>query len=178
MVGDDAVRGFVRPVRRHLGQIGDDRIRARTDRWRSCHECLAERRRCAQDPCRYRSMASASSTRLPPSSCSYCMNTRFQISMKRSPSELADPGGPPGICVAVVEENFRARPAWSGVAHRPEIVRAGDAHDLAVGKARDLLPQLEGVIVVDINGDQSLSLGSANSLVISVQASSIARALK
>src|SRR5438445_5089351 len=29
--------------------------------------------------------------------CSYCMKTRFQISMKRSPSWSADPGGPPGI---------------------------------------------------------------------------------
>ena len=29
--------------------------------------------------------------------CSYCMNTRFQISMKRSPSASALPGGPPGI---------------------------------------------------------------------------------
>ncbi len=29
--------------------------------------------------------------------CSYCMKTRFQISMKRSPSASALPGGPPGI---------------------------------------------------------------------------------
>ena len=35
--------------------------------------------------------------RLPPGCCSYCMNTKFQISIKRSPSPSALPGGPPGI---------------------------------------------------------------------------------
>ena len=55
---------------------------------------------------------------------------------------------------AVVVEDFRAGAAGAGVAHRPEIVGAGDAQDLAVGQARDLLPQFEGVVVVDIDGDQ------------------------
>ena len=36
---------------------------------------------------------------------------------------------------------------------------AGDAQDLAVGKAGDLLPKLEGVVIVDIDGDQQLVLG-------------------
>ena len=36
-------------------------------------------------------------TRSPETSCSYCMNTRFQISMKRSPSASGEPGGPPGM---------------------------------------------------------------------------------
>ena len=31
-------------------------------------------------------------------SCSNCMKTRFQISMKRSPSWSGLPGGPPGMC--------------------------------------------------------------------------------
>ena len=105
-----------------------------------------------------------SGTRLPPSCCSYCMNTRFQISMKRSPSASAEPGGPPGICVAVVVEDFRAGAARAGVAHRPEIVGAGDAQDLAVGEACDLLPQLEGVVVVDIDGDQQPILRQAEFL--------------
>ncbi len=95
-----------------------------------------------------------SSTRLPPASCSYCMNTRFQISMKRSPSASGEPGGPPGMCGAVVVEDLRARAARAGVAHLPEIVGAGDAHDLGVGQARDLLPEIERLIVVDIDGDQ------------------------
>ena len=38
-----------------------------------------------------------SSTRVSASTCSYCMKTRFQISMKRSPSSSGLPGGPPGI---------------------------------------------------------------------------------
>src|SRR5258708_18989247 len=38
-----------------------------------------------------------SPTRWPGACCSYCMNTRFQISMKRSPSASGEPGGPPGM---------------------------------------------------------------------------------
>ena len=37
-----------------------------------------------------------SGSRRPGSICSNCMNTRFQISMKRSPSSSGLPGGPPG----------------------------------------------------------------------------------
>ncbi len=37
------------------------------------------------------------SMRLSGVTCSNCMNTRFQISMKRSPSSSGLPGGPPGI---------------------------------------------------------------------------------
>ena len=59
-----------------------------------------------------------------------------------------------GNVVAVVVEDFRARPARAGFAHGPEIVVAGDAQDLFVGQPGDLLPQLEGVVVVDIDGDQ------------------------
>ena len=86
-------------------------------------------------------------------SCSYCMNTRFQISMKRSPSASGEPGGPPGMCVAVVVEDFRARAARAGVAHRPEIVRGRDADDPPLRQAGDLLPQVEGLVVLGIDGD-------------------------
>ena len=37
------------------------------------------------------------STRVSGSCCSYCMKTRFHISMKRSPSSSGLPGGPPGM---------------------------------------------------------------------------------
>jgi len=37
-------------------------------------------------------------TTLPSSFMSNCMNTWFQISMKRSPSSSGLPGGPPGMC--------------------------------------------------------------------------------
>ena len=56
----------------------------------------------------------------------------------------------------MVVEDFRAGAAGAGVAHLPEIVRAGDAQDLLVGQPGDLLPQVEGLVVVDIDGDQQL----------------------
>ncbi len=61
-----------------------------------------------------------------------------------------------GDVVAVIVEDLRARPARAGVAHCPEIIRAGDAQDLAVRQTGDLLPQIEGVVVVDIDRDQKL----------------------
>ena len=61
--------------------------------------------------------------------------------------------------VAVVVENFGARSARTGIAHGPEIVRAGNAQDFAVGQPRDLLPKLEGVVIVDIDSDEQPLLG-------------------
>ena len=71
--------------------------------------------------------------------------------MKRSPSASGAAGRPARDVVAVVVEDFRARPARAGVAHLPEIVGAGDADDPGVRQARDLLPQVERLIVVDID---------------------------
>ena len=53
---------------------------------------------------------------------------------------------------AVVVEEFRTRAAGTGVAHRPEIVRGGDAHDTLFGQARDLAPQVESPVVVAVDG--------------------------
>ncbi len=63
-----------------------------------------------------------------------------------------------GDLVAMVEEDLRARAARPGVAHGPEIVRARDADDAALGEPRDLLPQVEGDVVVDIDGRGELVL--------------------
>ena len=93
--------------------------------------------------------------------CSNCMKTRFQISMKRSPSWSGLPGGPPGMPLAVVVEDLRARPARAGVAHRPEIVRGRDADDPVVGQARDLLPVARRLVVGVEHRDQQLVLGQA-----------------
>src|SRR4030095_2671354 len=60
-------------------------------------------------------------------------------------------GRPAGNVRAMIVKDFRTRPAWAGIAHRPEIVRACDAEDLAVGKAGDLLPKSERVVVVNID---------------------------
>ena len=98
MVGDHALRrataaraGRRRSVRRWC------RSGQRTGRSRSCRACPAARPRCAPAPCRCRSTVSAAAMRSPGATCSNCMNTRFQISMKRSPSWSGEPGGPPGI---------------------------------------------------------------------------------
>ena len=54
---------------------------------------------------------------------------------------------------AMVVKDFRAGAAGPELAHLPEIIRAGDADDFALGQARDLLPQIERLVVVDENGD-------------------------
>ena len=59
-----------------------------------------------------------------------------------------------GDLVAVVPEDFGAGAAGTAVAHGPEVVRAGDADDLVVGEAGDLLPDGGGLVIVDIDGDQ------------------------
>ena len=76
--------------------------------------------------------------------------------MKRSPSASARARRAAWDLRAVVVEDFRARPARAGVAHGPEIIAAGDAQDFLVRQAGDLLPEIEGVVVVDIDGDQQL----------------------
>ncbi len=59
---------------------------------------------------------------------------------------------------SMVVENLRARPAGTGIAHRPEIVASGDADDLFVGKAGDLSPQRRGLVVVGEHGDEQALL--------------------
>ena len=53
----------------------------------------------------------------------------------------------------VVVEDFGAGSARAEVAHLPEIVGAGDAGDLALGEPRDLLPEIERLVVIDEDGD-------------------------
>ena len=59
-----------------------------------------------------------------------------------------------GDLVAVVPEDLGAGTAGAAVAHGPEVVAAGDADDLVVAEAGDLLPDRGGLVVVDIDGDQ------------------------
>ena len=62
-------------------------------------------------------------------------------------------GRPARDLVALVEEDLRAGPARPRVAHRPEIIARGDADDLVVGEACDLLPGAIGLLVVVVDGD-------------------------
>ena len=65
---------------------------------------------------------------------------------------------------AVVVEDFGARAAGAGIAHRPEIVRGGDTDDTLVWQARDLLPQSCGLIILGIDGDEKTVLGKCEIL--------------
>ncbi len=56
--------------------------------------------------------------------------------------------------VAVVVEDLGAGAAGAAVAHGPEVVVGGDADDLLVREARHLLPDVEGLIVGVVDGDQ------------------------
>jgi len=49
----------------------------------------------------------------------------------------------------VIVEDLRARTAGANIPHLPEVIRPGDAHDLALGQPRDPLPQIECLIVID-----------------------------
>ena len=153
VVGDDPVGAPVRPVGVDAGQVGD-----RPDEGAEQVDVVVvvralQHRGDALEPHAGVDRGLRQATRLPPASCSNCMKTRFQISMKRSPSASGEPGGPPGICGPVVVEDFRARAARAGVAHLPEIVGGRDADDLAVGQAGDLVPQVEGLVVLEIDRD-------------------------
>src|SRR6266516_2933171 len=63
--------------------------------------------------------------------------------------------------VAVVVEDFRAGTAGAGIAHLPEIVRSRDADDARLRQSRDLLPEIERLVVVDINRRGQLVLWQA-----------------
>src|SRR6478736_3774163 len=52
----------------------------------------------------------------------------------------------PDILTAV-DEDLRARTAWTGIAHCPEIVRGRNADDAVVREACDLLPETKRLIV-------------------------------
>ena len=63
--------------------------------------------------------------------------------------------------LAMIVEDFRAWTARAQVAHLPEVVGAGDAQDARLGQPGDLLPQLERLIIVDIDGSDEPVLGQA-----------------
>jgi hypothetical protein len=65
---------------------------------------------------------------------------------------------------AVVIEDLGAGAAGTRGAHHPEIVVGGDADDLFVRQARDLLPDLRRLVVGVVDGDQQLRLVDAEIL--------------
>ena len=61
--------------------------------------------------------------------------------------------GAAGDVVAVIVEDLAARPARPVRPHRPEIILGGDANDAVFGQPGDLFPQVEGQIVIMVDGD-------------------------
>ena len=62
--------------------------------------------------------------------------------------------GATGDVIAVIEEDFAARTARAGVAHRPKIIGGGDADDALGWQAGNRAPQVEGFVVGVIDGDR------------------------
>ena len=54
---------------------------------------------------------------------------------------------------ALVKDYFGAGPAGAGIPHGPEVVCLPQAHDPFSGKARNLLPEGEGLVIVPVNRD-------------------------
>ncbi len=63
--------------------------------------------------------------------------------------------------VAMVVEDLRAGTAGTGIAHGPEVVAGGDADDLLLRQSCDAVPEIEGVVVLGIDGDQEAILRQA-----------------
>ena len=64
----------------------------------------------------------------------------------------------------VVVEELRAGAVGAGVAHPPPVVVGVDADDALVGQARDLLPQVRGLLVRLVDGDEDLFLRKTEDL--------------
>src|SRR5215468_10059107 len=60
---------------------------------------------------------------------------------------------------SVIVKDFRARATRTRVAHGPEIVGPSNTQNLAVRKAGNLFPEIEGLVVVNVDGDQQLIPG-------------------
>ena len=73
-------------------------------------------------------------------------------------------GGAAWDFVAVVVENFRAGAAGAGVAHFPEIVVSGDADDFVVPHAGDFFPEVSGLVVGVVDGDEEFVFREAKIL--------------
>ena len=90
---------------------------------------------------------------VPVSSRSYCMNTRFQNSRKRSPcSSTAGPPSGPNVGPAV-EVDLAARSARPGLAGLPEVLLVAEPLDPLHRHTDDVVPDLLGDVVGLVDGD-------------------------
>ena len=90
------------------------------------------------------------------------MKTRFQISMKRSPSCVrASRAGRRGSAAPWSKKISEQGPQGPVSPIGQKLSDGRDADDPALGQAGDLLPQAERLVVVGIDGDEQLVLRQA-----------------
>ncbi len=70
-------------------------------------------------------------------------------------------GRPTGDMLAVVVEDFRARPAGAGITHLPEVVLGADARERGLGHADFVEPDTRGFFVFLVDRDPEFFLGQA-----------------
>ena len=96
------------------------------------------------------------SVRLPSGAWLYCMKTRFQNSMNRSPCGIAERAAVGTERRAAVDVDLAARTARAGVAHLPEVVLVAEALDALHRHADLLVPDRLGLVVAVVDGDPQL----------------------
>ena len=94
-----------------------------------------------------------SGVRVPSGAWSYCMKTRFQNSMNRSPWGSCERAAVGAERRAAVDVQLAARTARAGVAHLPEVVLVAEALDALHRHADDVVPDLLGLVVAVVDGD-------------------------
>ena len=159
MVGDDAVRDRMRPVRRHAGGFGrgqDQRaekvdvvivVLALQDRGDAFEPHAGIDRGARQrDPLTRAHLVELREDEVP----DFDEAVAFRIGTSRRA---------PGNGRAVIVEDLRARAARPDVAHHPEIVRGGDADDLRLRQPGDLRPQSRRLVVFGVDRHQQAIAG-------------------
>ena len=89
------------------------------------------------------------------------MKTRFQISMKRSPSWSGLPGGPPGMSSPWSKKISEQGPHGPVSPIAQKLSEVGMRMILSVGQAGDLRPEARRLVVAVEDRDQELVLGQA-----------------
>ena len=56
--------------------------------------------------------------------------------------------------IPMIKENLGTGAARTGIAHRPEIIRSGNADDAVITDAGNLLPQIGSLVILVIDGDK------------------------
>ena len=94
-----------------------------------------------------------SGVRVPSGAWSYCMKTRFQNSMNRSPCGSRSGPAVGAEVRTAVEVQLGARAAWPRLTHLPEVVLVAEALDALHRHADDVVPDLLGLVVALVDGD-------------------------